>query len=233
MGEIMPRLMALRMLCDHPELLTVSADNFDDPATQAGSMYASQLRRAGLLDKVTQAPKMNEALAEIDDILTADRRNKVVLFSFFKPMLAMIGEKLSVDYELFTGDLSPRERNDAKERFQRDPHCRVLLSSDAGGIGVDIPAANYLISYDLPWSAGKYEQRMGRIIRISSEWPEVTILSMIMHHSIEERMLHMLVEKGAVASAWLDGTGVDVKGVFQITLGTLRDFLEEQFLLAA
>jgi SNF2 family DNA or RNA helicase len=227
-GEIMPRLMALRMLCDHPRLLSYSADKFDDPGTQAGSQYISDLRASGLFDGLKKAPKATETLTQIDEILDADSRNKIMLFSFFKPMLRILGEDLHTDYELFTGDLTPRERDAAVERFTTDKKCRVLLSSDAGGVGVDVPVANYLISYDLPWSAGKFEQRKGRIDRISSVWPEITLLNHLMRGSIEERMLDMLESKGAVASAWLDGEGVNAQGVFEVTLGTLRDFLTEQ-----
>lgn len=227
MGEIMPRVMALRMLCDHPQLLALSANNFDDPDTAAGSAYASELRKTGILAKMTSSPKMDETLALIDEILTEDPKNKVVLFSFFKPMLALIGSKLKVDYEMFTGDLTPRERDTAQARFTKEKGCRVLLSSDAGGIGVDLPVANYLISYDLPWSAGKFEQRNGRIVRISSKWPEVTLITMVMRGSIEERMAQMLGEKMKIAAAWLDGEGVDKQGTFTLSVGTLAEFLEE------
>ena len=227
MGKIMPKLMALRMLCDHPALLSYSADQFDDPAARAGSAYASDLISSGALAGVKRSPKLDEALRLIDDVMDADPANKVVLFSFFKPMLAIIGDHLKVPHALFTGDQTPRERDAAVQRFTDDPECRVLLSSDAGGIGVDLPVANYLISYDLPWSAGKFEQRNGRILRISSKWPEVTLLSLLMRDSVEERMLEMLDEKLAIASAWMDGEGVDGQGVFNLTLGTLADFLED------
>jgi hypothetical protein len=229
MGEIMPRLMALRMLCDHPALLTYSADNFDDPDTKAGSAYASSLQSLGLLDGLNfkSSPKLKQTLEVVDDFLDADPLNKVVLFSFFKPMLRLLQADCKWDSEMYTGDLTPHERDDAVQRFQNDPKCRVFFSSDAGGIGVDIPAGNLLISYDLPWSAGKWEQRNGRIIRISSEWPEVTLISMLMRDSIEERMYDMLEEKSAVASAWLDGEGIDAQGTFTLSLGTLADFLYE------
>lgn len=229
MGEIMPRLMALRMLCDHPKLLTYSAQKFDDPSTIAGSQYLSTLRRSGSLENLKAAPKMDVILEVIKDILDADERNKIVLFSFFKPMLALISAKLGVDHEMFTGDFSPRERDASLERFTKSKGCRVMLSSDAGGVGVDMPVANYLISADLPWSAGKFDQRNGRIVRISSKWPEVTLLSMMMEGSIEIRQREMLFSKSAVASAWLDGTGVDSQGTFTLTLGTLVDFLENNY----
>lgn len=224
MGEIMPRLMALRMLCDHPALLTYSARLFDDPTTIAGSKYAAGIQH--FVRELTQSPKLDATLTLIDEILSAAPDNKIVLFSFFKPMLALIGKYLKSDYEMFTGDQSARERDAAVQRFTDDPKCRVLLSSDAGGVGVDLPIANYLISYDLPWSAGKFEQRNGRILRISSEWPEVTLISMLMRDSIEERMWDMLEAKSAIASAWLDGEGVDKQGTFALSLGTLADFLE-------
>jgi SNF2 family DNA or RNA helicase len=230
MGEIMPRLMALRMLCDHPYLLSYSAAAFDDPDTQAGSQYIAGLRAAGVFQPLKNSPKMKETIRLIREILDADPRNKVVLFSFFKPMLWLLGENLGCTFGLFTGDQTPRERDEVVEQFTSDKNCRVLLSSDAGGVGVDIPVANYLISYDLPWSSGKFTQRQGRIDRISSEWPEITLLSMIMRGSIEERMYDMLMEKAAVADAWLDGKGVDARGTFTLTLGSLADFLEERHL---
>lgn len=226
-AEIMPRLMALRMLCDHPALLDYSADAFEDPDTRAGSVYIADLRKAGLFTGLKAAPKFDVTLDLIREIMDADPANKIVLFSFFKPMLALIASKLKVGYEVFTGDLTPRERDEAKIRFSTRKGCRVLLSSDAGGIGVDLPAANYLISYDLPWSAGKYKQRNGRIVRISSAWPEVTLLSTEMRNSIDERMHEILTQKDKTASAWIDGKGVDKQGVFNLTLGSLADYLEE------
>jgi SNF2 family DNA or RNA helicase len=227
-GIVAPRLMALRMLCDHPQLLEISADNFDDPDTKAGSAYASTLRDSGALKSIKGSSKLDVTLEIISNILEESPLNKVVLFSFFKPMLSIIGQNLNCSYELFTGDMSLEEREEAKQRFIQKKTCRVLLSSDAGGVGVDLPVANYLINYDLPWSGGKFEQRQGRIVRISTEWPEVTLISIVVKDTIEERQLEMLAEKAAVSAAWLGGTGVSRKGEWSPTLGTLADFLEDR-----
>jgi SNF2 family DNA or RNA helicase len=229
-GKIMARLMALRMLCDHPGLLDYSADHFEDPDAKAGSAYIAELRTAGLFTRLKSAPKADVTIEWINEILDADPRNKIVLFSFFKPMLAILADRLKVGHEMFTGDYSVRERDAAVQRFTKLKSCRVLLSSDAGGIGLDLPAANYLISYDQPWSSGKFQQRKSRIIRISSKWPEVTVLTMMMRYSIEERMADMLEEKAAVASAWIDGKGVDKHGRFTLTLDSLADYLEDSLL---
>lgn len=224
-GEIMPRLMALRMLCDHPKLLTISANHFDDPLTQAGSAYAASLKSRGLLGKMG-SPKLDVAVELIEEILSANPANKIVVFSFFKPMLRILSEHLRVEHVLFTGDLNAQERDQLLRQFEA-PQCRVFLSSDAGGVGIDLPQANFLLSIDLPWSAGKWEQRNGRIIRLSSQWPHVTLISLVMQDSIEERMLDSLQQKSAVARAWLDGEGLDGRGRFDLTLGSLLDFLSE------
>jgi SNF2 family DNA or RNA helicase len=226
-ADVMPRLMALRMLCDHPLLLGYSADLFDDPDSVAGSQYASKLRQTGHLDRIGKgSPKLAATVELINEILSASDRNKIVLFSFFKPMLTLIGEQLKVKYEYFTGDFTTQEREAARDRFNDNPDCRVLLSSDAGGIGVDLPAANYLISYDLPWSAGKLKQREARIDRISTEWDEITLIKMVMKDSIEEWMLDQLMQKVGVAGAFIDG-GYDKSGNYLLTAQGLADFLEE------
>lgn len=226
-GDIMARMLALRMLCDHPELIRISARLYNKTGGKHGSAYAVELMDQKLVDPVKASPKLHATLELIDRTLEEDDENKVVLFSFFKPMLAIIAKELKWGYEMFTGDLSARDRDAAIEHFGSDPNCRVFLSSDAGGVGVDLPMANYLISYDLPWSAGAFEQRKGRIDRISSKFPEVTMISMLMHNSIEERMLEMLNQKSAIAAAFLDGEGLD-RGTFKLTLGTLADFLQER-----
>ena len=128
---------------------------------------------------------------------------------------------------LFTGDMNAKQKDAAKVHFQTDPKCRIFLSSDAGGYGVDLPQANYLISYDLPWSAGKIEQRNARIVRLSSTFESVTVLTMVMAGSVEQRMYDLLNEKGLVASAVVDGRGFDAKGKLDLNLATLKEFLRE------
>jgi SNF2 family DNA or RNA helicase len=228
-GQIMSRLTVLRMLCDNPELVSVSANNYDDPDTQEGSAYAAAIKATGKLDGMTSAPKLDACLEYIKDVLDEDPANKVVLFSFFKTNLKLIQKatKEVTDSVLFMGGMSAEDRDRAKERFKNDPNTRLFLSSDAGGYGVDLPMANYLISYDLPWSSGKLEQREARIIRLSSEFPHVTIATFVMQGSIEERQYEMLQHKKSVNEAFIDAKHLDKDMGMQITLDTLTNFLKE------
>jgi superfamily II DNA or RNA helicase len=125
----------------------------------------------------------------------------------------------------YTGEMNAVKKEDAKVKFQTRPHIRVLVSSDAGGYGVDLPQANLLVNYDQPWSSGLAVQRNGRINRTSSEWPTITIQDILVKDSIEQRQYDMLKQKGNVAGAILDGSGINDKGGVDLTVGSLINFL--------
>jgi SNF2 family DNA or RNA helicase len=122
--------------------------------------------------------------------------------------------------------MTAREKEDAKVDFQTNPGTRLLISSDAGGYGVDLPQANLLVNYDLPWNAGLALQRNGRIQRASSTWEHVVIQDLLMLGSIETRQYDMLQQKMSVANAIVDGEGIGKDGELNLTLGTLRQFLQ-------
>jgi SNF2 family DNA or RNA helicase len=226
-GQIMSRLTVLRMLCDNPQLVKDSANEFADSSTKAGSQYAADIAAAGLLSNVDKTPKLNAVLEYIEQVLSEDPANKVVLFSFFKNNLRLLQRNTShlTNSVLFMGGMTNVEREAAKEKFRNDPGTRLFLSSDAGGYGVDLPMANVLISYDLPWSSGKLEQREARIIRLSSEFPHVTIATFVMRGSIEERQYEMLQHKRMVNEAFVDGKHHE-QGVLEVDVSTLTNFLK-------
>ena len=235
-GKIMSKMLCMRMLCDHPELLKLSADRATGRETRirqgirGGSQYAKELQERGLLDRLRKTPKMDAVVDEVTAVLDADERSKVVLFSFFKDMLHLLAahEGFGVMHPiLFTGEMNMDARAEALARFRADPESRILLSSDAGGVGVDIPFANYLFSYDLPWSFGAWQQRNARIIRISSEFDHVVTLAALMADTIEERQYASLMAKESVGKAIIDGKGWDDKGGLTIDLNSLREFLKE------
>lgn len=229
-GQIMSRLTVLRMLCDNPQLVINSSEIYADPKRpDEGSAYAHDIHSRGLMSKVNASPKLDAVVEYIEEVLAADPKNKVVLFSFFKENLRLIQKATTklTNSVLFMGGMSAEEKDTAKQKFSNDANTRLFLSSDAGGYGVDLPMANYLISYDLPWSSGKLEQREARIIRLSSQFPHVTIATFVMQGSIEERQYEMLQQKRSINEAFVDGKHHDHKGGFDITLGSLSNFLKQ------
>jgi SNF2 family DNA or RNA helicase len=228
-GQIMSRLTVLRMLCDNHLLVRQSATDYADKSTQKGSEYAYDIVHRGWMEGVTKTPKLDACVDYITEVLDQDPANKVVLFSFFKENLRLIQHATShiTDSVMFMGGMSAEARDESKQRFAEESKCRLFLSSDAGGYGVDLPMANYLISYDLPWSSGKLEQREARIIRLSSEFPHVTLATFVMQGTIEERQYDMLQQKRSINEAFIDGKHTDQDGTMALTLDSLSQFLRE------
>ena len=237
-GLIMSKMTCLRLLCDDPQLLTLSANKFEDgavvvdgntiniPGFHGGSGYAAELKTLGLLDGLKSSPKLTVLKQYVEDFLSQYDGNKIVIFSSFVSMTKLIQECLPYESVTYTGQLNAKQKEEAKEKFQTDPNCRLFISSDAGGYGVDLPQANLLINYDLPWNAGLAVQRNGRIKRASSTWKKIVIQDILMENSLEQRQREMLIQKTAISDAVLDGQGINDRGGVTLSVGTLRAFLQ-------
>jgi SNF2 family DNA or RNA helicase len=230
-GQIMARMTAMRLLTGHPHLLHASAEDFDDEDTVTGSAYASELMAEGLLENLPdKSAKLDLLLELVEEIVAEGPEQKIVVFSGFKPMLRIISrhlDKLKLDHTLMTGDTSASDRHRCITKFNKDPDCRLFLSSDAGAYGVNLDSGTHLINYDLPWSAGALQQRVARIDRTSTQHDHIDILYLYTSGTIEERQYQMLQEKARIADAFIDGRGYDRKeGILQLDLSSLREFLE-------
>jgi SNF2 family DNA or RNA helicase len=228
-GLVMSRVTAMRLLCGHPALLLKSAGDFDDPDLAGGSQYASALREGGRLDKApTTSNKLIALMDTVNEILAESPTNKVVIFSGFKAMLALISAELRAKkygHTLISGDVASKTRDERIVKFNTDSSCRVFLSSDAGAYGVNLDSGTHLISYDLPWSAGSFAQRVARIDRTSTQHETIFIDSMFAKGTIEERQYDMLVQKRKIAEAFIDGQ-YDTQGQLNLDLSSLREFLQ-------
>jgi SNF2 family DNA or RNA helicase len=224
-GKIMSKVGALKMLCSHPDLLRTSAKKYLT-SNGEGSSYANELVEFGYLDGVDQSAKLNALVQYVKDFLDQSDENKVVIFATYVDMTDKIAEALTVyGTRTYTGRLDAKTKEENKIALNTDPNVRVLVSSDAGGYGVDLPAANLLVNYDLPWSSGGATQRNGRIMRASSKWPSIVIQDFLMDGSIEVRQHEMLQHKNAVANAVIDGEGINTEGGIDFTLSSLNQFL--------
>ena len=250
-GRIMSKIGCMKMLCSHPDLLRTSAIKYnatnkvvlwedeDEDGTvsslsemmptfgaKGGSAYAADLVRSGALEGVNGSPKLDYLIQYVKEFLDQNEANKVVIFATYVDMLDMIANALGPEMcRKYSGKMDAQTKEANKIDFNSNMDTRVLISSDAGGYGVDLPAANLLINYDLPWSSGAAIQRNGRIVRASSTWPSIVIQDIIMAGSIEQRQYGALQQKSALADAIIDGAGIDEKGGIPMTIGSLKDFL--------
>ena len=229
-GEVMSRIGAMRMLCSSPGVLMASYVNFDNH-TGKGSAYVHSLGE--LLNSVSKTPKLDTAVAYLSDHLDIDDTYKAVVFASYLDSVSEIVTRLNAKGYgaiAYTGEMNAIKKEAAKVEFQTSSNIRVLVSSDAGGYGVDLPQANLLLNYDQPWSSGLAVQRNGRINRTSSEWPSITIQDILVKDSIEQRQHDMLKQKGNVAGAILDGTNINAQGGVDLTVGSLLNFLTHQLI---
>ena len=224
-GKIMSKIGCLKMLCSHAELLRTSATKFS-LMNGEGSAYARDLVDSGALDGVHGSPKLDYLVRFVEDFLEQDEENKVVIFATYVDMLDLIAKELGTyQCRLYSGKLDAKTKEENKIAFNNNPSVRVLISSDAGGYGVDLPAGNLLVNYDLPWSSGAATQRNGRIIRASSRFQSAVIQDIIIRNSIERRQYEALQQKNALASAVIDGEGIDDKGGIAMNVSGLKQFL--------
>jgi SNF2 family DNA or RNA helicase len=228
-GRIMSKVGALKMLCSHPDLIRTSAEKYQGH-TPEGSAYANELVESGAMEGITGSKKFDVLIQYVKDHLDQAEENKVVIFATYVDMTAKIAEELSAyGARTYTGKLDAKTKEANKIALNTDPNTRILVSSDAGGYGVDLPAANLLINYDLPWTSGGANQRNGRIMRASSNWPTIVVQDILVDSSIEVRQHQALKQKNAIAAAVVDGEGINEKGGIDFTLASLNQFLLSTF----
>ncbi|MCE0523838.1 MAG: DEAD/DEAH box helicase [Methylacidiphilales bacterium] len=158
--------------------------------------------------KDKSSPKIEE-LDRILDELLADDDIKAVIFSEWVRMLELVRElcrKRGIAYAWHTGTVPQRKRRGEIQLFKSDPKCRVFLSTDSGGVGLNLQNASVVINCDMPWNPAKLEQRIARVWRKHQTRP-VTVVNLVTQATIEERMLGTLASKRELADGVLDGKG--------------------------
>ena len=150
--------------------------------------------------------KVEKLLSTIDEILSEDPNQKIIIFTEFVAtqeylQRLLVGRDYTVS--ILNGSMSIEERNDALREF-RD-HSNIFISTDAGGEGLNLQFSNIIINYDLPWNPMKIEQRCGRADRIG-QTRDVQIYNFIIEDTVENRVRQVLEEKLSVI---LKEIGVD------------------------
>jgi superfamily II DNA or RNA helicase len=171
-----------------------------------------------LLDKKTDfGVKADELMAVLEEVFERPDA-KVVVFSQWLGTHEILLDRLDSynrNYVLFHGRIPGRKRKGLIEQFKNDPNCRVFLSTDAGGVGLNLQNASAVINMDLPWNPAVLEQRIGRIHRLGQHRP-VRVVNFVAQGTIEHGMLSLLSFKQSLFSGVLD------KGADEVFLGGTR-----------
>jgi SNF2 family DNA or RNA helicase len=183
--QILTEIMKLRQACCNPRLITAN--------TNIGSA------------------KLKVFAAVVDELLSGG--HKALIFSQFIGHLSILREHLDakgINYRYLDGSTSTPRRRQEVERFQAGEGDLFLISLKAGGLGLNLTAADYVIHMDPWWNPAVEDQASDRAHRIGQTRP-VTIYRLVCKHTIEEKIVKLHQEKRDLAGSLLEGSDMSAK----------------------
>ena len=176
--EVLDALLKLRQVCNHPQLLSLEGAK-----------------------KVEQSAKLDYLMETLPEQIAEGR--KILIFSQFTTMLALIELELleaGIGYVKLTG--STTKRQEVVDKFQRGEVPVFLISLRAGGVGLNLTAADTVIHFDPWWNPAVENQATDRAYRIGQDKP-VFVYKYIIENSIEEKIQKIQQNKAELANALL------------------------------
>jgi len=183
--QIFAEIMRLRRMCCNPKLVM--------PETHVTS---------------SKLAVFSDVLAEL-----LDNHHKVLVFSQFVDHLAIIGEYLDandVKYQYLDGTTTVKQRQKRIDAFQAGEGDVFLISLRAGGLGLNLTAADYVIHMDPWWNPAVEDQASDRAHRIGQQRP-VTIYRLVTTGTIEEKIVELHHRKRHLADSLLEGADMASK----------------------
>ncbi len=165
-----------------------------------------------LLDQATDFGVKADELATLLDEMYERPETKVVIFSQWVRTHELVERRLKkrgYEHVLFHGGVPGQQRKGLIDRFREEDGCRAFLSTDAGGVGLNLQHASVVVNMDLPWNPAVLEQRIGRVHRLGQKMP-VRVVNFVAQGTIEEGMLGLLKFKKSLFAGVLDGGETDV-----------------------
>jgi len=185
---------------------------------------------AGLVDKETEgAPKLDELASLLEELCLQGGR-KAVVFSQWTLMTEMVERrlrKLGLGCVRLHGGVPSAKRGELMDRFREDDAIQVFISTDAGGVGLNLQSASVLINLDLPWNPAVLEQRIARIHRLGQS-EKVQVILMVSSEGYEGRVMQLMQGKQNLFDNVIDPeASEDVVGVSPKLLEKLVEDLTE------
>jgi SNF2 family DNA or RNA helicase len=183
--QILAEIMKLRRACCNPRLII--------PETKIHSTKLEVFSRV------------------VEELI--ESRHKALVFSQFTGHLALIREYLDKEgivYKYLDGTTPSRERQYQVESFQEGEGDLFLISLKAGGLGLNLTAADYVIHMDPWWNPAVEDQAADRAHRIGQKRP-VTVYRLVTANTIEEKIVKLHQEKRDLANSLLEGADVSTR----------------------
>lgn len=216
------RLLAscLSAAVDHWRRHQVDAEAEDEDVVEADSAPSPDAELKPLVDSLAKVcaslpppselerhdSKFETFLQVLQEFLSANPGEKVVVFSTFRPTLRYLARRLGrsgIGCETIHGGTPDRDA--VLSRFEADNQSRVLLSSEVGSEGIDLQFCRTVINYDLPWNPMRVEQRIGRVDRLGQVSDAVTVINLLHRGTIDDEIYRRLYERLGICERALGG----------------------------
>lgn len=159
--------------------------------------------------------KLRVLVDHLRKLLRDDPGVKIVIFTFFRSVVAYLCERLreaGIKATNLLGGMG-EEKDAILESFSDPAGPNVLLSTEVGSEGIDLQFARILVNWDMPWNPMRIEQRIGRLDRIGQASPKITIINFYRPETLEDRILKRLHDRIEL---------------FKESIGDLEDILGEK-----
>ncbi|HNF85016.1 MAG TPA: SNF2-related protein [bacterium] len=188
--HILSLITLQREVCSSPQATRHTLINF------MNRNYPAKTReRLAYFVELCDAVKISRKSAATIELLKKFPSKTIIFVEFIETMkhLQMELEQEGISVELFHGGLSgTHARKEAIDRFRKSK--QVLISTQAGGEGLNLQFCSQIINYDLPWNPMRVEQRIGRVHRLGQE-RDVFVFNLSVTDTIESRILELLANK--------------------------------------
>jgi non-specific serine/threonine protein kinase len=201
-GLVLSALVKLKQVCNHPAHFLRQGSDDDEgvplPKLAPGERLSA---RSG------KAMRLMEMVEEV--VATGDR---ALIFTQYRQMghllVAMLRQEIDTEALFLHGGTPQAKRETLIERFQsNDPKCPIfVLSLKAGGVGLNLTAANHVFHFDRWWNPAVENQATDRAYRIGQDKP-VFVYKLVAANTIEERIQQMQKQKQALADSLFSETG--------------------------
>ncbi len=195
--KILAEIMKLRQACCHPRLV--------------------------MSDSLLSSSKLHAFEELVDELL--DNRHKALVFSQFVGHLSLMRElldKKGINYHYLDGSTSVPQRKKAVNSFQAGEGDLFLISLKAGGTGLNLTAADYVIHMDPWWNPAVEDQASDRAHRMGQKRP-VTVYRLVAKDTIEDKIVDLHKHKRDLANSLLEGGDVSGKMSVEDMMALISD----------
>lgn len=180
---------------------------------------------------VSAEAKWTELCRLLDEITKQEPQEKFLIFTEYRGTVAFLKRELESRYGnntvvVIMGGMNADARKESIDKFQKDPSCHFLISTEAGGEGINLQFCNIVVNYDLPWNPFRVVQRIGRIHRIGQQ-RDMRVFNFQILNALDARLSDSHENRVENAAERLsEVTGLDIEDVRGHLLGFAQEFID-------